>query len=61
MLELHKSHLRVISATLTNIGSGLLVTPTFTVRNTAILLLSLMLAIILLLLATGIEEALDQA
>lgn len=58
-IELRKSHLRVISTTLTNIGSGLLLAPPLTVKNIAILILSLMLAILLLLLAAGIEEVID--
>lgn len=59
-IELRKSHLRVLSATLTNIGSGLFLSPPFTFRNPTVLLVTLIFGMLCLIFAGIVEDTLDK-
>lgn len=59
-VELRKSHLRVISAALTNIGSGLFLSPPFTFRNPIVLIAGLIFGILCLIFASIVEDTLDK-
>lgn len=56
---LRKSHLRVISATLTNIGSGLFLSPPFTFRSPVVLISGLIFGMLCLIFASMVEDTLD--
>lgn len=59
-IELKKPHLRIISATLTNIGSGLFLSPPFTFRDPVVLIAGLVFGIVCLIFASVVEDTLDR-
>jgi len=55
MIELRKSHLRVITGALINVGSGLLLS-IFTIRDPGVLTAVMIFAILSFRLASDLEE-----